>query len=84
MGVDLLLRFKKIILPLYGIIVYPISKFLLRYNILDSQSTILKIKKERLSISRFGDGEYEILRGKGNGFQKVDENLVLGLKEIMI
>ena len=77
------LALKKILLPWYIILVYPVAKLLLDYKILDSVDTIKRIKKGKLSMSRYGDGEYEILRRKGTGFQSADDGLADKLEYIL-
>lgn len=79
----MILLLKKILLPIYIFFVYPIARLLLKYNILNSIDTIKKIRSENLSISRYGDGEYEILRRRGTGFQKADEALARKLEYIL-
>lgn len=80
----LLLSLKKTVLPIYIYMFYPIAKRLLKdYDILNSVETVYKIKNGNLSISRFGDGEYEILRRRGTGFQKADEKLATKLEFIL-
>ncbi|MBE5899973.1 MAG: DUF1792 domain-containing protein [Lachnospiraceae bacterium] len=43
------------------------------------------LREEKKSLSRFGDGEFEIIRGNDRGwFQKKDNNLALRLNEILV
>ena len=51
--------------------------------ILDSMETVDCIINQKLSISRFGDGELKIIRGKGIGFQKYTPKLSRRLKEVL-
>lgn len=41
------------------------------------------IIKNKASISRFGDGEFNLLQGKSIKFQEYDKNLALKLKEVL-
>lgn len=52
-------------------------------NILSIEETINRIKKEKKSIARFGDGELDIINGGEIGFQKQDKDLGKKLKEIL-
>lgn len=47
------------------------------------EETLKKLKEEKYSISRFGDGELDIMWGATEGFQKADRNLGYRLKEIL-
>lgn len=53
-------------------------------NILDAKSTAGILKKERKSLARFGDGEFEILCGRSRPiFQDVNERLSKRLSEVL-
>ena len=52
-------------------------------NVLDSHQSIEFIIKKKMSVSRFGDGELMIIRGKGWGFQKHDNKLAKRLIEVL-
>ena len=52
-------------------------------TILPIDETIEKIKNERKSIARFGDGELDIINGGEIGFQKKDARLGQKLDEIL-
>ena len=45
--------------------------------------TILAIKERRASIARYGDGEFDIIFGRTQGFQKKDLELSKRLREIL-
>lgn len=66
---------------LYRFIRYSITRqvdrnILKTVNVLDSLETLDLIVANRLSVSRFGDGEFGIMFSKRNiGFQKADEHL---------
>lgn len=45
--------------------------------------TLEKLNREKYSISRFGDGELDIIWGEIEGFQKADKKLGKRLKEIL-
>lgn len=66
---------------IYYIILLP--KFILRApRVLNINLTIQKIIKEKASFARFGDGELEVMIGKGNGFQQENINLSNRLIEV--
>lgn len=46
--------------------------------------TIELIIKDRLSVSRFGDGEFKIIQGEGIPFQLFGEKLQKRLKEVLV
>lgn len=52
-------------------------------DVLDSHKSINIIIDNRLSVSRFGDGELMIIRGKGWGFQKYNKELANRLAEVL-
>lgn len=58
-------------------------KYLKSLQILSSEETVEKIVKENLSVSRFGDGEFDVMTGGKNGFQQKNENLGSRLKEVL-
>ncbi|MBO5428232.1 MAG: DUF1792 domain-containing protein [Prevotella sp.] len=54
-------------------------------NILDSLDSIKYIIENKCSLSRFGDGEFDIILGKnGNTFQVADEQLAERLKQVLM
>lgn len=63
------------------------NNILLGFNkypyVIDSHETINIIIDSKLSVSRFGDGELMIIRGKGWGFQRYDVKLAKRLAEIL-
>jgi len=52
-------------------------------NILSSEDTLDEIINKNRSISRFGDGEFNLIFGKGIGFQKVNDSLIKKLKKVL-
>ncbi len=54
-----------------------------KWNILDNWQTLDYLHKHHCSLSRFGDGEFGVIWGWGNGFQCVDEKLAQRLKEVL-
>lgn len=54
-----------------------------RIKILPSEKTVDLIIKEKLSISRFGDGEMNLMNGKDIGFQSYDPKLSVLLKKVI-
>lgn len=58
----------------------------LRYKapeVIDDLTTLELLRKERKSISRFGDGEIDLINQKSIKFQTMDENLSRRLREVM-
>ena len=53
-------------------------------HILTSEESIRYIIDHRCSVSRFGDGEFFVMMGKGNGFQQPDACLAERLKEVIL
>ena len=54
-------------------------------NILNSLNSIKYIIENKCSLSRFGDGEFDIIFGKnGNTFQVADKNLAERLKQVLM
>lgn len=54
-----------------------------RPRIATPQETIEKIIKDRISIARFGDGEFELLNNRSIPFQRSDDKLAKRLKEVL-
>ena len=52
-------------------------------NILSREETLDEIIKYNRSISRFGDGEFNIILGKRIGFQEVNIKLIKKLKQVL-
>ena len=65
-------------------IVHPIArrKFQ-KYNILNSFDSIQYIIDHQCSVSRFGDGEFDLIRGDSEGYQKPDVKLADSLKMVL-
>ena len=49
----------------------------------EANQCILQIKEERKSISRFGDGELDLILGRNLKFQEVNTKLSERLEEIL-
>ena len=47
------------------------------------EETILKIEKEKCSIARYGDGEFNIMFGNNIDFQRYDKHLAQKMKDIL-
>lgn len=58
-------------------------RFVKKPKIASPQATIEKIIKDRVSISRFGDGEFELLFNRSIPFQSSNNKLSERLKEIL-
>lgn len=52
-------------------------------HLLNTEASLNLLNKNDFSISRFGDGEFDLINGKCLKFQKYDEHLSLRLKEIL-
>ena len=52
-------------------------------NILSEEETLDEIIKKNKSISRFGDGEFDLMFGNNLGFQKVNKTLTKKLREVL-
>lgn len=64
---------------------YPLIKFLFfrKYIIKDTPYTLQYIKEKRCSVSRYGDGEFDMIIGGCRGFQSYNKELALRLKDIL-
>ena len=62
---------------------YFVYKETSKWNILDNWETLDYLHKHHCSISRYGDGEFGIIWGWGNGFQQYDEKLASRLQEVL-
>ena len=51
-------------------------------HLLTAEETLRKVKAEHLSLARFGDGEFRVMRGGGVGFQRPEKSLRQALKEV--
>ena len=60
------------------------EKVLGKYNIATPEETIDKIIKDKVSITRFGDGEFDMIYGIGMNYQKYNADLAKRLEEIII
>lgn len=54
-----------------------------KINVKNSRETIDYILTNRVSVSRFGDGEYRVMNHSGNGFQTPNERLGNRLEEVL-
>ena len=65
-------------------IVHPLARRKFRkIHILDSFMSIQYIIDHRCSVSRFGDGEFDLIRGASEGYQKPDLKLADNLKMVL-
>lgn len=57
-----------------------------KYNIkvIDNSNSLLKILDNNLSVVRFGDGEFDLLRGSNIPYQNYDKKLALQMKKIIL
>lgn len=44
-------------------------------RVMDSEETLQKVLAEKCSVARFGDGDFRIMRGGGEGYQRPDPTL---------
>lgn len=54
-----------------------------KYHILNSMDSIQYIIENHCSLSRYGDGEFSVMWGGGNGFQQPNKRLAKLLKKII-
>lgn len=82
--VNLMKKIKEKIAIVYNYFVcYPIITKKFDFCVMSDKETVDNIINNKLSISRFGDGEYKIIRGEGIGFQKFNDELSKRLKEVL-
>lgn len=55
-----------------------------KLKIHSSEDTIRYIIRNKVSVSRFGDGEFDVMAGGYNGFQNVDSKLAKRLQEVIL
>lgn len=53
-------------------------------DILSSRDSIKYILENKCSVSRFGDGEFMVMGGHSNGFQRENKKLAIRLSEVML
>lgn len=78
---------KRIIKYGYGLITFPIVKLVYYKRIpqIENDLSTLKIIEEyHVSVSRFGDGELNLIEGKGNHFTMYNNALAERLKEVLM
>lgn len=54
-----------------------------KYQILNSMDSIQYILDNHCSVSRYGDGEFSVIWGSGNGFQQPNQRLAQLLKKVI-
>lgn len=54
-----------------------------KVSVMGLEETLAKICNGRVSMSRFGDGEFDVMSGRGNGFQKRNAELGKKLKYVI-
>lgn len=78
---------KKFFLLIYSIILIKFNKFITLFmqtpNVKNTEETILKITSSNSSVSRYGDGEFLIMSGKGIYFQEYSKLLQRRLNEVI-
>ncbi|MCD8394979.1 MAG: GT-D fold domain-containing protein [Bacteroidales bacterium] len=68
---------------LYHRIIYAFPSPIKKLYILTADETVKKIASEKLSVSRYGDGEFNIILGRNCGFQNKDSKLADRMKEVL-
>lgn len=58
--------------------------YLKSLKILPARDTIQYIIENKVSVSRYGDGEFALMHGGHNGFQDTNHKLALKLKEVIL
>ena len=53
-------------------------------KILDSMASIQYIIDNKCSVSRFGDGEFDVIMGGSEGYTRPDEKLAVSLKKVLM
>ena len=76
-------KVREIIKLIVSLVAYPMLKRRIRFNIMTSTETIDYIINHKVSVSRFGDGEYYIMSDKHSNFQINDEVLKKRLIEVL-
>lgn len=74
---DLILKRSRQLLAYYNF------KRLRSFTILNSEETLNYIIAKQPSVSRFGDGEFQMILGGGSGFQDASESLAKRLDEVL-
>ncbi len=59
------------------------EKILGHFKIATPEETVKKLIKENKSIARYGDGEFDMIYGKGMNYQKYDKELAKRLYEVL-
>ena len=59
------------------------KKVLGKFNIATPEETVEKIIKDKVSITRFGDGEFDMIYGIGMNYQKYNKELAKRLEEVV-
>lgn len=62
-----------------------VNRFMLKhkFRISNPVETVDCVVDHKVSICRYGDGEFNLIKGRGNGFQKHDKELAAKLKLIL-
>jgi len=59
-------------------------RYTARYHIMDSMESIRYVIDHRCSLSRYGDGEFKVMMGQGNGFQTPNPRLSAMLRHVIL
>lgn len=63
---------------------YVPNSSVVRPKVMDKQQTVDLLCKTKKSLARFGDGEIQIISGRGIPFQEYDENLANRMREVLL
>ncbi|WP_278588093.1 SP_1767 family glycosyltransferase [Limosilactobacillus pontis] len=58
--------------------------FRYRINVLSIDETLIKVKKERKNVIRFGDGEFNLIQGRDIAYQRFNKQLSNRLEQILL
>lgn len=79
---------KKVIYKLkfiyFKLLDWSIKKFINPPKMVSIEKTMDKMINDNCSIGRYGDGEFKVIFGLGNGFQNPNQELAKRLKEILV
>lgn len=77
---------KRLIKYGYGLFTFPVVKLIYRARIpliINNIGTLEEINAKKLSVSRFGDGELDLIEGKGNNFTDYNSALATRLNDVI-
>lgn len=78
--IDIIIILYKEIILIYD---FYYQKFVLKPSILTIEETIQRISNDKISMARYGDGEFKLTQGKDISFQKCENGIQERLKSIL-